>query len=466
MTPGGRAAAAIELLERLEAPDAPPADKAAADWARGARYAGSKDRQAVAGMVYGVLRRRGQIDWWLERVNGLRSPGELPDARARLLVWLMLGEGKRLTALEEAFDGARFAPEPLTMREKRIAIELTEQRGFDLGCQPLAARANAPEWLARRFEAVYGADAGRQAAAYLAEAPVDLRVNRLKGDRAAAKAALAAEGIAARETPLSPLGLRLEGRAPLTGTQAFKDGLIEPQDEGSQLAALLTDARPGMRVVDFCAGAGGKTLALAAQMGNSGRIVACDVSDARLKRAAQRLKRAGAFTVERRTLSSERDKWVKRAASAKGGKGSLFDRVLVDAPCTGTGTWRRNPDQKWKTAERDLWRLTELQGQILESAARLVAPGGRLVYVTCSWLSEENEAQIERFLKERPDFFAYPIADVWAETVGAETEGAETVGAAGGGQCPAPDGAEALRLTPADQGVDGFFVAVLGRKLA
>jgi 16S rRNA (cytosine967-C5)-methyltransferase len=281
-------------------------------------------------------------------------------------------------------------------------------------------------------------------------------VNSLKADRPAAKAALAAEGIEAAETPLSPLGLRLKSRAPLSGTEAFKQGLIEPQDEGSQLAALLVDARPGQRVVDFCAGAGGKSLALAAQMANKGRLVACDTSEARLKRAAQRLKRAGAFIVERRPLSSERDKWVKRAASAKGGKGSLFDRVLVDAPCTGTGTWRRNPDQKWRTAERDLFRLMETQGAILESAARLVVPGGRLVYVTCSWLREENEAQIERLLNERPDFFAYPIRDVWDETVGA----------LGGGDCPAADGATNLRLTPLEQGVDGFFVAVLGRKLA
>lgn len=455
MTPGGRIAAAIDILEMLDAADAAPADKVMADWARGNRYAGSKDRQAIAGMVYGVLRRRGQIDWWLDRTRGI-EPGQMPEARDRLLLWLQLGERWRLTDLEKACDGARFAPDPLRAREKRVAIELSDQRGFDLGCQPLDARANAPEWLARRFEAVYGDRAGAEAAAYLDEAPVDLRVNALKADRTAAKAALAEEGFLTGETPLSPLGLRLSERKPLTGTAAFKQGLVEPQDEGSQLAALLTDARPGQRVVDFCAGAGGKSLALAAAMNNTGRLIACDTSENRLKRAAQRLKRAGVFIVERRTLSSERDKWVKRAASAKGGKGSLFDRVLIDAPCTGTGTWRRNPDQKWRTAERDLFRLIDIQRQILESAARLVVPGGRLVYVTCSWLREENEAQIERFLTERPDFFAHPIADVWDETVVAR----------GGGACPAEEGAMSLRLSPAGQGVDGFFVAVLGRKLA
>lgn len=455
MTPAARISAAIEILDGLDAPDAPPADKAMADWGRGNRFAGSKDRQAIASLVYGVLRRRGQIDWWLHRVNGLRGPDDPPSARDRVLIQLLLGEGARLTQLEKDFDGERFSPEPLSLREKRIAIELTDQRGFELGCQPFQAAANAPEWLAERMQTLYGENAAAEAAAYLQEAPVDLRVNTLKADRAAAKAALSAEGLEAVETPLSPVGLRLAGRAPLSGTKAFKDGLVEPQDEGSQLAALLTDARPAMRVVDFCAGAGGKSLALAAQMNNTGRLVACDVSEARLKRAAQRLKRAGVFIVERKPLTSERDKWVKRAAQPKGGKKSLYDRVLIDAPCTGTGTWRRNPDQKWKTAQRDLFRLTDIQEQILESAARLVTPGGRLIYVTCSWLREENEAQIERFLRERPDFFPFPIADVWAETVGAM----------GGGPCPAEEGATSLRLTPAQQGVDGFFVAVMGRKL-
>jgi 16S rRNA (cytosine967-C5)-methyltransferase len=460
MTPGARLSAAIDILDRLARDHTAPADKVMADWGRGNRYAGSKDRQAIAGIVYGVLRRRGQIDWWLERVQGVEPNAETgsraPTARDRVLVWLQLGEGWRLTDLEKACDGERFAPDRLKMREKRVAIELTDQRGFNLGCQPLSALANAPEWLADRFAKVYGPDdAPRQAAAYLNEAPVDLRVNSLKGDRQAAKAALAAEGLNLRETGLSPIGLRLNERAPLSGTQAFKDGLVEPQDEGSQLASLLVDAKPGMRVVDFCAGAGGKALALAAQMNNTGRLVACDTSEARLKRAAQRLKRAGVFIVERRPLSSERDKWVKRAATAKGGKGSLFDRVLIDAPCTGTGTWRRNPDQKWKTAERDLFRLLEIQQQILDSAARLVTPGGRLIYVTCSWLAEENENQITQFLGARPDFFPYPIHDVWDETVGAQ----------GGGDCPAAPGGTSLRVTPADQGVDGFFVAVLGRKL-
>ncbi len=444
MTPGARISAAIDLLDRLALADAPPADKLLADWARGNRYAGSKDKAAIAQAVYGVLRRRGQIDWWLKRCQG-----GVPTSRARMLIWLLLGEGLRLTDLDSRFTGERHDPSPLTAVEKRVAVELAVQRGFALGCQPVPVASNVPDFLGDALTSLYGDDAARQLAAHGDEAPVDLRVNSLKGTVEEAAVALREEGISATPTQLSPFGLRLPERRPLSGTKAFKDGLIEPQDEGSQLAALLVEARPGMKVVDFCAGAGGKTLALAAAMGNSGRIVACDVSEARLKRAQQRFKRAGVFNVEPRHLSSERDKWVKRRkAKFDGG----FDRVLVDAPCSGSGTWRRNPDQKWSLTSEGLNELTGKQAGILESAARLVSPGGRLIYVTCSILREENEEQIDRFLAENQSFFAHPIQEVWQASLP-------------GVDCPVDADAMHLRLTPADHGTDGFFVAVLGRKL-
>jgi 16S rRNA (cytosine967-C5)-methyltransferase len=234
--------------------------------------------------------------------------------------------------------------------------------------------------------------------------------------------------------------LRVRERIPLATLNAFREGLLEVQDEGSQLAALLADARPGMRVVDFCAGAGGKTLALAAQMQNRGHLVACDISATRLERATQRLRRAGASIVQRQPLSSHRDKWVKRHVGS-------FDRVLVDAPCTGIGTWRRNPDAKWRLKPEDVTELAALQADILASAQRLVKPGGRLIYVTCSLLAEENELQVERFLGEHADFKLVPIARVWAETVG-------TASPAEGGM---------LRLTTARHHTDGFFVAILER---
>jgi 16S rRNA (cytosine967-C5)-methyltransferase len=305
---------------------------------------------------------------------------------------------------------------------------------------PRAVANDLPDWLLPHLDRALGPALEREIAALNAPAPIDLRVNLLKADRASARRALAAEGVEAEPTRWSPLGLRLRARAPLSGLAAFKEGLFEVQDEGSQIAALLAGARPGMRVVDFCAGAGGKTLALAAQMGNRGKLVACDVSARRLERAAQRLRRAGAQNVERRVLTSERDKWVKRH------KGS-FDVVLVDAPCLGTGTWRRNPDAKWRMRPEDLAELVDRQAQILLSASRLARPGGRLVYVTCSLLREEDEDQAEAFLAAAPDFTPFSVERAWAETLGGNP----------------PDGEPWLRLSPARQGTDGFFVAIFER---
>jgi 16S rRNA (cytosine967-C5)-methyltransferase len=273
------------------------------------------------------------------------------------------------------------------------------------------------------------------------EAGLDLRVNALKAEREAVYGALAKQGIELARTKLSPLGLRLFERVPLGQLDLFKDGAIEVQDEGSQIAALLADARPGMRVVDFCAGAGGKTLALAAAMKNRGHLVAADIAEKRLERATQRLRRAGASIVQRQPLDSARDKWVKRHAAG-------FDRVFVDAPCTGTGTWRRNPDAKWRLKPEDVAELPALQADILDSAQRLVKPGGRLIYATCSLLMEEDEDQIAKFLETHADFALMRIRDIWGDTIG--------------GDCPARG--DTLRLSPARHGTDGFFVAVMERK--
>lgn len=439
MKPGARIAAAIEILDLIDAPGAAPADKLLADWNRKNRFAGSKDRNAIAEMVYGVLRRRAQLDWWSQRSSGDQ------DNRARLLIWLQLIGGESLETLQAACDGSQYTPAPLSSKEERVAVELTGQ-SIDSGCQPVSVKGNFPTWMESRFVDLYGAKVDKYLSAMTEEAPVDLRVNTLKGSRTDAISQLAAEGIETTPSRFTPVGLRLPKRMPLSGTKAFQDGLIEVQDEGSQLVALLSDARPGHKVVDFCAGAGGKSLAMAATMQNTGRIVACDVSEARLKRAAQRLKRAGAFMVERRPLTSERDKWIKRRAARFGGG---FDRVLVDAPCTGTGTWRRNPDQKWRLTEQDIAELTALQASILDSASRLVGAGGRLIYATCSILREENDAQIERFLADNPSFFMHPVGQIWQEIL----------------PSPCPVDADMLRLNPLDHDTDGFFVAVLERKL-
>jgi 16S rRNA (cytosine967-C5)-methyltransferase len=339
-------------------------------------------------------------------------------------------------------------------------------------------RNEYPGWIAPLLRRRFGERLDEEMRAAIGTASTDLRVNTLKATREEAIAALKREGVDAAATALSPVGLRVEGRPPLATMQVFKDGLIEVQDEGSQLVALLADAKPGMRVADFCAGAGGKTLAIAAQMQNRGKIVACDVLEGRIERAAVRFTRAGVHNVERKGLSSERDQWVKRHAGT-------FDRVLIDAPCTGTGTWRRNPDAKWKLQPADLDELTEVQRSILDSAWRLVKPGGRLIYATCSLLAEENEAQVEAFLEAHAEFKLVPISGVWAEVLDAATSLPVTpasepgsMGRASANRSMDP-GSEAgitvesgidcgassstLSLTPVQHGTDGFFVAVLER---
>ncbi len=436
MTPGARAQTAIEILGLIAAGNR-PADAIVNDFLRPRRYVGAGDRLAITRLVYGVLRRRAQLDWWLARAG---FQGE-PAPRERVLALLLLGETGLREDPKELFDGDRFRPAPLSAEEEGIAGRLSGH-SLDHPQQPAWVRSNVPEWLwpdlARRF----GANAVPELAALLEEAPVDLRVNRLKGSREKAHGLLKKEGIEARPTPLSPLGLRLRGRAPLVGAAAFQGGLIEFQDEGSQLASLLVAAKPGMRVVDLCAGAGGKTLALAAEMANKGHIVACDVSAKRLDAAAKRLRRAGAFNVECRPLKDERDPWIKRHAQG-------FDRVLVDAPCTGTGTWRRNPQGRWTLSREELDRLVDLQARILEAAARLVKPGGRVVYVTCSFLLPENEGQIDGFVARHPDFAVLPLPGVWEEAI----------------DTPVPSREPYLRLTPAEHGTDGFFIAVLARQV-
>jgi 16S rRNA (cytosine967-C5)-methyltransferase len=432
LTPGARLVAAIDILSAVDTGEH-PADDIAADYFRRRRYIGAKDRVSIAGHVYAVLRHRAALDWWIQKYQA-----EI-GSRTRLLTALVLIDGWRPEVIATACDGGRFRPAPPTNGEERLFRALVGRTLRHPGMSRAVAN-DLPEWLEPYLERVFGGGLEREMAALNAMAPVDLRVNLLKTDREAARRALAAEGLAAEPTRWSPIGLRLSQRAPLGGLAAFREGLVEVQDEGSQIASLLADARPGMRVVDFCAGAGGKTLALAAGMENRGKLVACDVLARRLEGAARRLRRAGVCNAERRVLAGERDKWVKRHTGG-------FDRVFVDAPCLGTGTWRRNPNAKWQMTPVDLAELVLRQQQILRSAARLVRLGGRLVYVTCSLLREENEEQTEAFLAAEPGFVLVPPAGVWRETIGT----------------PLPGGGRYLRLTPAQHGTDGFFVAIFER---
>lgn len=431
MTPAARLAAAIELLDAIEAAPQAPADAVANGWFRARRFIGGGDRRWISDLAWNVLRQRLRLDWHLAR-----SPN---TGRTRAIAWLLLGEHATADAVAGLFSGARYGPAPLDEAERRLLKQLADGTLADPRMDE-ATRLNLPGFVLEPLRTRFGEALEAEAAAMDAPASLDLRANLLKGDRAAARAALAAEGHAAEPTPFSPWGLRLGGRAPVTGTNAFRDGVVEIQDEGSQLIAWLADAQPGLQVLDFCAGAGGKTLAMAATMRNSGRLIAADVSAQRLEAAVRRLRRAGVHNVERRAIAPG-EKWLKRAAKK-------FDRVLVDAPCTGTGTWRRNPDARFRLSRETLSELLTKQREILASAARLVKTGGRLVYATCSLLPEENEHQVDAFLAAHGDFTLMPLADAWAALASATTP-----------PCAGPY----LSLSPATHGTDGFFAAILAR---
>ncbi len=432
MRPGARIQSAIELLDQIQEREA-PADRVVDGYFRRRRFAGSGDRAAIAALVYLVLRRRAELDWWLGRAGGAGS-----GARRRVLAALIRLEGQGADEVEGLFDGGEYAPPVLDEGERGVLAGLAAGEGA--AEMPAWVRGNYPEWLADELGARFGDALDDEAQALNRRAPADLRVNRLKGEREAVLERLRRDGFEAEPCRLSPLGIRLGGRRRVTARPLYRQGLVEVQDEGSQLVALLVGARPGEQVVDLCAGAGGKTLALAAELGNRGQVFACDVNPQRLGRMAPRLRRAGVRNVQTRHLTGEGEAWLD---SFEG----KADRVLLDAPCSGSGAWRRNPDAKWRLTPGDLDVLRQAQARLLARAARLTRPGGRLVYATCSLLGSENESQVEAFLATHPDFAVVPVAEAWAEAVG--------------GACPTDE--PTLMLTPGGHGVDGFFIAVLAR---
>jgi 16S rRNA (cytosine967-C5)-methyltransferase len=437
MTPAARIAAAIELLDSINKAPRKPADAVANDYFRNRRFIGSGDRRSVSDRVWRVLRSQRRLTWWLAR-------GRMAPTARMLVASSLLTEGWTLDGVGQSFSGGQFGPDTLDQVEKS-ALRNIEGHGDEHPDMPEAVRLEMPDWILLRLQERFGDMLATEMAAMNAPATLDLRVNLLKGTREEALAALATEGLECQPTPLSPWGLRIEERRSVTSGPAFQTGLVEIQDEGSQLVAALVDARPEMRVVDYCAGAGGKTLAMAMTMQNRGHIVACDVSAPRLDGAVRRLRRAGVHNVEQHLIVSG-DKWAKRRAGS-------FDRVLVDAPCTGTGTWRRNPDARQRLVERDLLELVPKQAMILDAAAGLVRIGGRLIYATCSLLPEENESQVSAFLSRHPDFVVRPLMHAWR--LDTDLPAAENF----------PAG-EFLSLTPLRHGTDGFFGAVLERTAA
>ncbi len=389
MTPQGRVQAAIEILDLVitaARSGGTSADRIIANWFRSRRFAGSSDRRAVRELAYAAIRACGPVP---------------QSGRAALLLL-----AARDPALSAQFDGSRHAPEPVAPGDAPAEAGL------------------APPWLEQALAA--SGIAGRAAEALLTRAPLDIRVNALKAARDALDLPVETEPLVA------PAGLRLPYGTPVEQWDAYRDGRIEVQDGGSQLACCAVGAQPGETVIDLCAGAGGKSLALAADMAGKGRLIACDTDRGRLSRLLPRAARAGCTLIETRLLDPGQE------AAALADLVGKADAVLVDAPCSGTGTWRRNPEARWRLSPEALAKLTLLQGRLLDLAAALVRPGGRLVFVTCSLLDAEGADRAAQFLASNPGWQAVPPA------LGAGT-------ARGDG----------VRLTPASDHTDGFFIACL-----
>lgn len=425
---GGRLAAAIEILGDIQTRHRPAAD-ALRDWGLSHRFAGAGDRAAIGNIVYDALRRRRSATW----LFGSETP------RALGFGALILEAGETADGLNAVLDGDRFAPPPLDEGERASIAART-----DLSDAPDAVRADVPDWCVPALEAAFGDDWPEEGRALAARPPLDLRVNPLRASRERVLAELAGTG--ARSSAIAPHGLRIapiegSGRHPnVQAEPAYQKGWFEIQDEGSQIAAALAGAEPGMQVLDYCAGAGGKTLALAADMENKGQIFAHDSDKARLAPIFERLRRAETRNVQATARLSDLE-------ALEGG----MDLVLVDAPCTGSGTWRRRPDAKWRLTERQLdARVTE-QAEILARAATYVKPGGRLVYVTCSVFPAENPDQVSRFLHDYPAFEPVDHAALFEARFPGMASAARI------------DPGRGILLSPALSDTDGFFLAALTR---
>lgn len=420
----GRVSAAIDVLTAITERHR-PASEALKDWGKAHRFAGSADRHAIGTLVYDALRRRNSLAFRM----GEAKPRALALAALHDL-WGLPPDALALLAEEQHGPGG------LTQAEHAALTR-------DVSGMPPHVRADVPEWLIPSYEKAFGPRLAEEGAALAGRAPVDLRVNTLKADRTKVIGALSRFGAAAG--PWSPLAVRIPApghdarNANVEAEPAHGLGWFEVQDAGSQVAALLSGAKPGMNVADICAGAGGKTLALAALMNNEGQLIAHDLDRFRLRPIFERLTRAGVTNCE---VISAQDQG-KLAASGP------FDCVVIDAPCSGSGSWRRKPDAKWRLTVKQLDQRLKDQAQVLEKGFQLAKPGGTILYITCSVLPEENTDQISAFLARHREMRVIPYREAWSRTIG--------------GQAPdsADGAADTLLLTPARHGTDGFFIAVM-----
>jgi 16S rRNA (cytosine967-C5)-methyltransferase len=417
MQPGAGLIKAATAAMGMVLPFTHPADAVLREFFGAHRELGSRDRAFIAENIFAVLRNKRLLEQWL----GESTPRKL------VLAGLIKLQGYSISQLDATLGNS----------DREWAGRL---RGADTESLPPAVRLSLPDWIYERLLAEASeAEALEFGRAMLRPAPLDLRVNTMKSDRDTVLAELAASGIEGNATPYSPVGIRLAGKPAINRHPLFMNGAIEVQDEGSQLLAYLVAPKRREMVVDFCAGAGGKTLGLGALMHSQGRLYAFDISEKRLNNLKPRLKRSGLSNVHPQLIQSEHDIRVKRLA----GK---IDRVLVDAPCSGLGTLRRNPDLKWRQSPQSVRELAAKQSAILRGAAVLLKPGGRLVYATCSVLAEENEAVVQAFLADHPAFDTLDCHKVLGE-----------------GMPGLPSG-RFFRLRPHDHGTDGFFAAVLERR--
>jgi 16S rRNA (cytosine967-C5)-methyltransferase len=403
-----------------------PADAKLSEFFRNNRELGTKDRAFVAESVYGVLRRLR----YLSTVTA-NEENDPDDARKLILAWLLRVRGKSIRELESVLSEQQ--------TEWAHAIKAKPTENF-----PLAVQADVRDWLWDKLVAQYGeTEALTICRSMLEQASLDLRVNTIKGNREEVLVKMLAENTSNEDTivttPYSPIGIRMPNRMSISRHVLFTEGKIEVQDEGSQLLAYLVAPKRGQMVADFCAGAGGKTLAIGALMKNKGRLYAFDISEKRLMNLGKRLKRSGLSNLHAQVITSETDPKLKRL----NGK---FDRVLVDAPCSGLGTLRRNPDLKWRQTPEDIAELNIKQTNILARAAKLTKSGGRLIYATCSLLKDENEDIAEAFLTANPEFSLIPANEILSQ------------------QQIKLDTGKYLKLLPHLHGTDGFFAAVFERK--
>ncbi|MEM8743057.1 MAG: RsmB/NOP family class I SAM-dependent RNA methyltransferase [Pseudomonadota bacterium] len=427
MKPAGRLQAAIEILSEIVERHR-PASQALADWGKAHRFAGSGDRAAIGNLVYDALRHRSSLGWRM----GDDTPRNLALGVA-VYTW-----GETALGLAKSFEGDRHAPDALS------DAEISRLENSELSDAPEWVQAEIPEWLEEALRENFDEDFVAEGQALAQRPPVDFRVNTLKSSRDKVVKALKRFDLA--PTELAPNGLRLaastgSGRVPNIQPEApYQKGWIEVQDEGSQVCSSLVFAQPGEQVLDYCAGAGGKTLALAAAMENKGQVFAYDSDRSRLAPIYDRLKKAGTRNVQVRAPNDDLDDLTGK-----------MDRVIVDAPCSGSGVWRRKPDTKWRLTPEALERRLDEQRHVLGEASRFVRPGGYLCYITCSVLAQENEAQVYAFVEESEEFELLSAGEVW-EDLFSHSE-----------LKPWSSDDCTVTLTPASTGTDGFFFAVLER---